>query len=667
MKLRREISGLEGLKERFVGRIYNESTFVKDFFSFNRTVDNDTYFKCEKCRKETAIKDMNIKNNVVKCKCGHCTNLADIKPEVKFLCGEEVMKHNVIHGIANKLAVPMIINSRLYCNKCHESHYLDYEGYKREGETLICECGNRITFEECRIVNHGMSEYISGEVYFDGHKITLSVLTNTCLLTDPNPDTHERKMYWQQGNSRVTMNLETGYSYLIYKGFARREFQEIWRRSGHTGKAPAMCNATYFGDYSFNHLCLVARSKIRNLKIKYGKYENLYKLIQREERKLFKKIYTKLWDEIDMYMTCYLNKRYCYHVKSLKEIINGKDNVEHRPDLVDFVRHNRYINADWNTLCHFDYFLAEIKFDKSKDKYSAVDRESNSPIADYACSKLAVSKSLRKTIVNKLQNVDRKFLNNFIAFIKLAMLFKKKENVNKLFDGITASGKYLYFSSSVVSKWFAHRTEEYIANLAIGKDALSGENKFTCAYHYLSDSERLLNNIRKYYGDNFDVEFRNEKQYHDKLIEIYNSDTFQAIKQGAEEEKLRVPFTIEDECFALETEDISIARNELTLANIGNEMSICVGGYGYDVRNHNCRIAYIQRNGVYKVCLELLKVEHKKEKKVEYVLKQAKLKYNDLVGTNDEYYTIVKEWCDDNNIKIKTDDMVLRICEGAEN
>jgi hypothetical protein len=86
-------------------------------------------------------------------------------------------------------------------------------------------------------------------------------------------------------------------------------------------------------------------------------------------------------------------------------------------------------------------------------------------------------------------------------------------------------------------------------------------------------------------------------------------------------------------------------------------MHICVGGYGNDVRYHGCRIAYIKHENRYIACLELRVSSGKKKT---YTLCQAKLKYNEYVGTNEKYYKIVSDWCEANNIKIITDDMRQR-------
>ena len=168
----------------------------------------------------------------------------------------------------------------------------------------------------------------------------------------------------------------------------------------------------------------------------------------------------------------------------------------------------------------------------------------------------------------------------------------------------------------------------------------------------------LIINIKDVYGDDWNTEsidFHNERQFHDALVEIVRSETFRNVKDAKRRAIMQEPFKMEENVFKLENKDITIALNEYELGKIGNEMHICVGGYGNDVRYHNCRIAYIKDNDEYVACLELRMI--KKNKTITYELRQAKLKYNNYVGTNEKYYNIVSDWCQTNKIEVKTHDM----------
>ena len=177
----------------------------------------------------------------------------------------------------------------------------------------------------------------------------------------------------------------------------------------------------------------------------------------------------------------------------------------------------------------------------------------------------------------------------------------------------------------------------------------------------MRDSLYTIQRIKVVYGQDWSedsVKFHNEKQFHDDLVAIVNSQHFRELQDAKRKAELSEPFKMEDDVFKLQNKDITIALNEYELSKIGSEMHICVGGYGYDVRNRGCRIAYIKHNDKYMACLELRVNSSKKE--TTYTLHQAKLKYNELVGTNEKYYKIVSDWCETNNIKISTNDMIQR-------
>jgi hypothetical protein len=202
--------------------------------------------------------------------------------------------------------------------------------------------------------------------------------------------------------------------------------------------------------------------------------------------------------------------------------------------------------------------------------------------------------------------------------------------------------------------WFKFRDEKYISNIKTIAE-------FSERLMDMRDSIYITQRIKKIYGEDWNensVKFHNEQQYHDDLVAIINSQHFRELQDAKRKAELSEPFKMEDEVFELQNKDITIALNEYELSKIGSEMHICVGGYGNDVRNRGCRIAYIKHNDKYMACLELRVNSNKKE--TTYTLHQAKLKYNKIVGTNEKYYKIVSDWCEANDIKIITDDMRQR-------
>jgi hypothetical protein len=322
------------------------------------------------------------------------------------------------------------------------------------------------------------------------------------------------------------------------------------------------------------------------------------------------------------------------------------------------VLHNRFINADYANLTKtLPRVLDFLKFNKISNKYTKLNRETNQPIYDLCNAFANISKSLRKKITNDIINASEplSYDDKFFIFLIVADYFKNKENVNKLYNLIMNNKNINFYRiNDGLNLWFKFRDEKYISNIKTIEE-------FSEKLRHMRDSIYTIQRIKKVYGQDWNedsVKFHNEKQFHDDLIAIVNSEHFRELQDAKRKAELSEPFKMEDDVFKLQNKDITIALNEYELSKIGSEMHICVGGYGYDVRNRGCRIAYIKHDDKYMACLELRVVSSKEG--VTYTLYQAKLKYNKIVGTNEKYYKIVSDWCETNNIKINTNDMIQR-------
>ena len=217
-----------------------------------------------------------------------------------------------------------------------------------------------------------------------------------------------------------------------------------------------------------------------------------------------------------------------------------------------------------------------------------------------------------------------------------------------------------YHSEIYLDAWLNKRDEYYISNIKTYDEL---RNKF----YSVKDTICMINQIDAIYGEGWtigNVTFKNEQQYHDDVMEIRNSRAFLDSQEAKRKEELSKPFKLEDETLALESNEITIAKNRYELSTIGSAMHICVGSYGHSVENSNCRIAYIQEDGEYKACLELRMETDSKTKEIFFKLVQAKLKHNRYVGSEAKYNNIVYNWCQENSIEIYTDDMQNKIIEG---
>ncbi len=647
-----------------------DGSYVTSYYNYERPEgQRKSYiFNCEECKQGTEIENLMINNNIITCECGHQVDINELQPRVMtdnyysqtdFL----VDQHNLLNGTFNKYNVPTIINNnKFFCNQCHKIENI--YSYEKEDGKLICNCGAEFTFDECKLIPRtGITEDITGDIYFDNNKISISIIQS---IADIN---RHGNYFWQSGNVRVTMNLETGYTYMTNTGCCYAEFNRIWkRRNGHESNAPKMFNATY-AEGVWNQIRLVAITKTRQLRMKYANYPNLLKLIHDKEFELRNLISDKLIIQIDNYMTNYFNNKFNYRIKSVKEIVmermpgkesSWKEYQRVRQDILSmFVLHNRFVNADYIDLAvNLPRTLNNLKY-MNKKTYKKLHRETNKPLMDVVNIFISPSKSLKKLILNDFANGETELHwdDAFFSFLVVASYFKKKENVNKLYKLIRFSSVSGYYNlDDAMEFWLQYRTEKYLSNIESSTD-------FRNKLWNMKDTMRTIYNIKAVYGQDWDpnanVKFHNEKQFHDDLMAITRTPAFKEMQDAKRKAELSVPFEMEEEVFKLESKDITIALNEYELTTIGNQMHICVGGYGFDVKHRNCRIAYIKEGDEYKACLELRVI--KKDNKVKYELHQAKLKYNEYVSTNERYFEIVTDWCKDNNIKIVTGDMNKRL------
>ena len=581
-------------------------------------------------------------NKKIVCKCGASYAADELEAYMhNYMSYSSWSTHNMLNGTFNKVSVSTLVNHKLYCNKCHKLH--EFEDLALENKQRICTCGEKYSFDDLKVIaGNSFTNYTSGNVYFDGPKVTISFLE---YYSDVNAN---GQYYWQSGGQRLTMNLETGMSYMTNAGERYREFNKIYKRD-YNSNAPKMFNCTYTS--CANTLELTITAMIHCLIAKHADKPNLVRLIaSKGNRKIYNILFKKTFKQIDDYMTNYYNNKYSYRIKSLDEMSEGNFKSY---DSWMFPLRNRFINLNVQEIERARDIIQNIKQLENKRNYKRLSRETNNIGYEYACTTTKLSKKLRKEIYAEIQNTYRmqSYIEEFIAFTRF---FKNKENVNKIYNLFKSTKANFYYSyrmnDDTMKLWMTYRNEQYLSNL--------NKNELTEKLNYMYDSMNMIKKIRKVYGSDWDinsVRFHNEKQFHDDLMAITRTDAFREMQDAKRKAELSVPFEMEEEVFKLENKDITIALNEYELTVIGNQMHICVGGYGFDVKHRNCRIAYIKDGDEYKACLELRVI--KKDSKVKYELHQAKLKYNEYVSTNEKYFKIVSDWCKDNKIKIVTGDM----------
>jgi len=194
------------------------------------------------------------------------------------------------------------------------------------------------------------------------------------------------------------------------------------------------------------------------------------------------------------------------------------------------------------------------------------------------------------------------------------------------------------------------RTEMYRRVRVIFRQMLKAANSETVTYARIKNSTRpsmslkdtvsMYTKIRKQNpmlipGDLFAG--KDLRQVHDKLSDIVNI---------LKEESQEIPYTERERNYEASYGEyqISLAESTSELQVIGNEMHICVGGYGIVAMNKSSTIlTFKDKNGSYVACIEL----NRKGRLV-----QAKGHGNRLL--HDEVAKILKQWVEEKNIKCQT-------------
>ena len=642
----KKYSTLEFKRYEFEHDMSIERPYITEEYYYRHRYTMEGYsLYCPACKEKHNVSELSFMNQKIVCKCGASYAADELGAYMHdYMNSNNWMNHNIANDTFNKVSVSTILGNKLYCSKCHSTHH--FSDLQLDGKQRVCTCGEKHSFDDLKLVaGDCYTAYTAGNIYYDGHKITISFLE---YYTDINGN---GQYYWQSGGQRLTMNLETGFSYLYNDGYRYREFNRTYKRD-HGTNAPKMFNCTY--SCCANTLELTVSAIMNTLMIKHTDKPNLISLINKRRGRLSRMLFSKLFKQVDDYMTAYYNNKYSYRIKSLMELSN---NEFRNYESWMLPLRNRFINASKNQLEKARDIVQVIKQTENKRNYKRLSREANEIDYEFICKTTKLSKKLKKEIYSQLQNRYQipAYIEQFAVFTKF---FKNKENINKVYNTFKRESSnyfcYTYrMTDNVMKLWMSYRDEQYLSNLE-GQELRDKLNE-------MSDAMHSINKLRKVYGSDWDinsVRFHNEKQFHDEFVRLINSEEFLRLYNAEAYEKERKPFEMEDDIYELEKDtEIQIARNRATLTNIGQAMGICVGGYGGQVESGHCRIAYLKVNDKYEVCIELTKHKNKETKKYEYTIVQAKLRYNELVGKKDFYYNIVKEWADKHNIRINTYDM----------
>jgi hypothetical protein len=246
---------------------------------------------CPNCKEEHDIADLHYEYKQLVCKCGARYSKEDVVSDYETYCyyAERIM-HNISNNTMHKVNVPTLISeSYLYCPECHRTTNIDK--LPIENKQRICPCGRHYSFDEIKLSATNDKVINSANVYFDDNKISVSIVAMYSSLTVG------RNYYWQSGNMRFTMNLETGYSYVTHKGFYYAHHNEIYQHRNPDKKAPIMMNCSYMSEESY--IGEFVEGKIEELITKYADHKNLVKIILNKRYVLRQKFTDKLFELLD--------------------------------------------------------------------------------------------------------------------------------------------------------------------------------------------------------------------------------------------------------------------------------------------------------------------------------------------------------------------------------
>ena len=281
-------------------------TYARYQYYWGRSKENQLeqyQLYCAHCDNFHLLSELTFDQGKVVCTCGSAYGTEDLKPDMSVWASRIYKKHNLKNGTLVKVSVPTLISKEhFYCPHCRTTQKLI--DMPIENKQRVCTCGKAYSFEEIKLVDSFENISTFGDIFFDEHKITVALAEyRTSMSVNGN-------FYWQNGRRRLTMNLETGFSYMTNTGCFYTEFNGLYRRRSNGKNAPRMINVTYSSindDYT-----KLAKIKFNLMLDKYKDYENLTDLMQSKSNKLTQIIFNKYFEAVDKYMTNYYNNKFNY-------------------------------------------------------------------------------------------------------------------------------------------------------------------------------------------------------------------------------------------------------------------------------------------------------------------------------------------------------------------
>lgn len=308
--------------------------------------------------------------------------------------------------------------------------------------------------------------------------------------------------------------------------------------------------------------------------------------------------------------------------------------------------HIRYRDRHEDELFKLD--LSSIIKDKAEDTLTQIFEYNNIPNV----------KSLRKKILKKPMLMS--------ALIFFNKLFTDINVINNLLDSIDGDNSLIMpinEMGNVVNNMDSEdntsivETYKFIKLLIENQgETITGKklcNSFKSGSHRdIRDCYSMCETYSNLYPKNSLDLTGSIKDIHDRLV-VLTGGTYRPFKKA----DFKSYKYSEDE-FKLEAEmngySFKLAPNGRELAILGSELKNCVRSYADRARRKECFIVSVSHNNEYKICIELRPKSNSvgilENTDCLYSLEQAKLYANTPVWKNDEAFSVVLDWMEQNNI-----------------
>lgn len=321
------------------------------------------------------------------------------------------------------------------------------------------------------------------------------------------------------------------------------------------------------------------------------------------------------------------------YIPTFEQTYNGKERI----NMTELAYFNRFPmmnpEAAMNLFCSRNMVDAFYETPKNKKKFNNIRR------------KIAQNeKDTLKTLLTELDVVTskvskKKLLNNGVDYIYAYQQLKDVMNLDNIYkivdiiDYVTAAR----LKKAIIKDKLTASTITNLCNKLVKRSEEKGAYYRSVGFE-LKDTLYIYENINKL-DETYKIDWTMSiREMHDTISKDYNKIKQQNHEIDYTDLKAKYKNLLAGEYNGLK---FALAKDTYELIDVGNDMHICVGGYGYKALEHNCYIVVARtENNDAMICIEI-----DKDMKT---LVQTKLKYNRL--PSGELRQAIIDWATDNKL-----------------